>query len=101
MKSMQRRLAALERRIKPDLIEITVTGGFPPKNLEFRRVPDESWESFRARARTAAKERGASIVIYRRAESPEDVPSELLDQARSSVEWVANFSHPSWPADAG
>jgi hypothetical protein len=74
-KTIQRRLAALERQLKPstsDVIEIVITGGLPdPQRMRaefgghaFLCEPDEPFEVFRARARAAAHAEGASFVVY-------------------------------------
>jgi hypothetical protein len=90
-KAIQRRLAALERKLKPsmpDLVEILVSGGLPDSDLmsakanriraefnghTFLSEPDEPFEVFRARARAAAKAEEAPFVVYGGLPTPDDL----------------------------
>jgi hypothetical protein len=74
-RKFERRLAALERRLKasaPGILEILISGGLGPgvapiasfSAHEWEPAPDESFEAFRARAKAAA--RAGALHCFRR-----------------------------------
>src|ERR1700751_2763475 len=74
-RKFERRLAALEQRLNASaagITEIVVRGGLGPSvapiasfsGREWEAAPDESFESFRARAKAAAEAEGVRYIIF-------------------------------------
>ena len=74
-KAIERRLAKIERRLKPPvrrMLEIHINGGFtsgiaPIASFgahELEARSDETFEAFRARAKAAAEAEGATQIVF-------------------------------------
>ena len=75
MKSIERRLAAIERQMTPPaptILEIVIRGGLTPGvapiasfgSNRWEAAPDELFEAFRARAVAAARAAGERSLIF-------------------------------------
>jgi hypothetical protein len=88
MGSLRRRLAAAEARmnsLRPGIISVVIingpdrfrehVAGSSPGGVRYLREPNESVETFRARARAEAERIGEKIIVFNKNEAG-DLPSD-------------------------
>jgi hypothetical protein len=102
-RKFERRLAALEQRLKASaagITEIVVCGGLGPgvapiasfPGREWEPAPDESFEAFRARAKAAAEAERARFIIFGGLSIVSQVPADAETQADAGATRGLNSS---------
>jgi hypothetical protein len=95
-REMNRRLAAIERRLKPParpILEITISGGLAPGiapiasfgDHEWEAAPGETFEAFRARASAAAQAEGLTHIVFGGFPESELIASGYLERHHSDL----------------